>query len=127
MVLVRREEGFLYLELKKVVVLVKVFKDVKKCINEEMMKGMILEYYLVWEYVLIDLLKLRVVWEVLMRYMLMMVMIRNLGKMFSFGLLEFDSFGEFFVEEKLKSKDLLKLVRIYFFILLVVYKVYFKG
>lgn len=127
MVLVRREEGFLYLELKKVVVLVKVFKDVKKCINEEMMKLMILEYYLVWEYVLIDLLKLRVVWEVLMRYMLMMVMIRNLGKMFSFGLLEFDSFGEFFVEEKLKSKDLLKLVRIYFFILLVVYKVYFKG
>lgn len=127
MVLVRREEGFLYLELKKVVVLVKVFKDVKKCINEEMMKWMILEYYLVWEYVLIDLLKLRVVWEVLMRYMLMMVMIRNLGKMFSFGLLEFDSFGEFFVEEKLKSKDLLKLVRIYFFILLVVYKVYFKG
>lgn len=127
MVLVRREEGFLYLELKKVVVLVKVFKDVKKCINEEMMKWMILEYYLVWEYVLIDLLKLRVVWEVLMRYMLMMVMIRNLGKMFSFGLLEFDSFGEFFVEEKLKSRDLLKLVRIYFFILLVVYKVYFKG
>lgn len=127
MVLVRREEGFLYLELKKVVVLVKVFKDVKKCINEEMMKWMILEYYLVWEYVLIDLLKLRVVWEVLMRYMLMMVMIRNLGKMFSFGLLEFDSFGEFFVEDKLKNKDLLKLVRIYFFILLVVYKVYFKG
>lgn len=62
-----------------------------------------------------------------MRYMLMMVMIRNLGKMFSFGLLEFDSFGEFFVEDKLKNKDLLKLVRIYFFILLVVYKVYFKG
>lgn len=59
--------------------------------------------------------------------MLMMVMIRNLGKMFSFDLLEFDSFGEGLIVDKLMSKELLKIVMVYFIILLVVKKVYFKG
>lgn len=94
-----------------------------------MMKWMILEYYLyfVWEYVLIELLNFKKVWEVLMWFMLMMVMIRNLGKMFSFGLLEFDSFGEILIVDKLMSKEMLKIVMVYFIILLVVEKVYFKG
>lgn len=39
-----------------------------------------------------SLLKLKEVWVGLMWFMLMVVMLRNLGRMFSFGLLDFDSF-----------------------------------
>lgn len=73
-----------------------------------------------------SLLKLKEVWDGLMWFMLMMVMLRNLGRMFSFGLLDFDSFGEILIIDKLKNLVLFKEVRIYFFILLVVEKVYFK-
>lgn len=44
-----------------------------------------------------SLLKLKEVWEGLMWFMLMMVMLKNLGRMFSFGLLDFDSFGEILI------------------------------
>lgn len=46
--------------------------------------------------------------------------------MFSFGLLDFDSFGEILIIDKLKNLVLFKGVRIYFLILLVVEKVYLK-
>lgn len=73
-----------------------------------------------------SLLKLKEVWGGLMWFMLMMVMLRNLGRMFSFGLLDFDSFGEILIIDKLKNLVLFKGVRIYFLILLVVEKVYLK-
>lgn len=44
-----------------------------------------------------SLLKLKEVWDGLMWFMLMMVMLKNLGRMFSFGLLDFDSFGEILI------------------------------
>lgn len=72
-----------------------------------------------------SLLKLKEVWGGLMWFMLMMVMLRNLGRMFSFGLLDFDSFGEILIIDKL-NLVLFKGVRIYFLILLVVEKVYLK-
>lgn len=78
-----------------------------------------------------SLLKLKEVWDGLMWFMLMVVyvngvMLRNLGRMFSFGLLDFDSFGEILIIDKLKNLVLFKGVRIYFLILLVVEKVYLK-
>lgn len=38
--------------------------------------------------------------------LLMNVMLRNLGRMFSFGLLDLDSFGEDLIKDKLKKIEL---------------------
>lgn len=70
------------LDLKKVMVFMDVVEKVEKCREFDIMICLILEYKLMWEYVFIDLLKFKEIWKVLIKFMLMIVMIRNFGKMF---------------------------------------------
>lgn len=74
----------------KRMILSNVLKIVQKCDNEE--KPPL--YVLVREHVPTSLLKSKEVWDGLMRFMPMTAMLKNLGRMSSFGLLDFDSFGE---------------------------------
>lgn len=131
------------LELKKVIDLLQLVDDAKRCKDEQIMKSMILSnvlkivqkcdneekrplYVLVREHVPTSLLKSKEVWVGLMRFMPMAAMLRNLGRMSSFGLLDFDSFGETLTIDKLKNSVLLKGARIHPLTLLVAEKAYSK-
>lgn len=144
--LAKQREDYEQSELKKVIRLLQVFDDAKRCRDEQLMKHMILEnhleiakkcdngeivmrqlYVLVREHVPTSLLKSKEVWVALMRFMPMTAMIRNLGKMASLGLLDSNSFGENLTADKLTSNVLLKEAKIHPFTLLVAEKAYSKG
>nr|XP_034312761.1 60 kDa SS-A/Ro ribonucleoprotein isoform X1 [Crassostrea gigas] len=117
------------LELKNVIDLLQDVDDAKRCRDEQLMKRIVLSrdvLKIVREHVPTSLLKSKEVWEGLMRFMLMTAMLRNLGRMSSFGLLDSDSFGETLTISKLKNSELLKGARIHPLTLLVAEKAYSK-
>nr|XP_034312764.1 60 kDa SS-A/Ro ribonucleoprotein [Crassostrea gigas] len=118
------------LELKNVIDFLQDVDDAKKCSDEQQMKGIIVlrdDLKIVREHVPTSLLKSKEVWDGLMRFMPMNAMLRNLGRMSSFGLLEFDSLGEDLTTNKLKNTELLKEARIHPFTLLIAEKAFSKG
>ena len=107
----------------------KAVEEAKKCTRAdiEKLRGLIAEHQLVREHIPNHLLDTKDVWDTLMRLMPMTAMIRNLGNMSRFQLLEIDSFGEKLVCEKLGNKDLLKSSRVHPFTLLVAWNAYKAG